>query len=215
MKKGYMFITSTGYDPEKGKHVKDPFLGDIPTFGACMPNIRKYVQPGDSIFVISGKVPKVPQYIMGGFEVAEKIHAMDAYQRFPEHRLYKRNDEQLAGNIITNARGEQHFLDSHNNWEKRLENYIVGKNLITLTTPEEIAKGRAGTLGILKELFGKDGRIPRDIIGRMCKLDEEQVEKLRMWLISLITVQKQVFLRVAAGQTPKPFNRQRVQLIFR
>jgi len=38
MKKGYMYITSTGYDPERGKSINDPYLGDVPTLGACMPN---------------------------------------------------------------------------------------------------------------------------------------------------------------------------------
>lgn len=215
MKKGYVYITSTGYDPEKGKHIKDPYLGDEPTFGACMPNIRKHVKPGDSIFVISGKVHNLQQFIIGGFEVAEKIHANDAFQRFPEHRLYKRDDEQLAGNIITNSLGEQHFLDSHKNFDKRLPNYIVGKNPIVLITPEEIAKGRKGTMGILKVLFGKDGRIPRDIIGRMSKLDEEQVERLRSWLLTLKSVEKQIVQRVAVGQVRNPINYIQAQPVLR
>lgn len=214
MKKGYVFITRTGYDPEKGKHVKDPYLGDQPTFGACMTNVRKYVEPGDSIFVISGKVRNYLQFIMGGFEVAEKIHATDAYQRFPEHRLRK-IDDQLAGNIITNSQGEQHFLDNHNNYDRRLENYIVGKNPIVLSTPEEIAKGRSGTLEMLKELFGKGGFIPHDIIGRMSKLDERQVERLRSWLLSLKTVEKQLVRRATIGQTPRPSNHIRVQSVVR
>lgn len=215
MKKGYIYITSTGYDPDKGKHVKDPHLGDQPTFGACMPNIRKHVQPGDNICVISGRVPQYRQYIMGVFEVCEKIHADEAYKRFPQHHLQKRNDGQLTGNIITNIQGEQHHFDTHKNFANRLANYIVGQNPIILTTSEEIARGRAKTLDFLKELFGKEGFFPRDIIGRMSKLDQEQVEKLRSWLLSLKTIEKQIVRKVAVGQTRKPSNHIRVQSVLR
>lgn len=45
MRKGYIFITKSGYDPGAGKHVKDPYLGDIPTIGACRPDLRKRVEP--------------------------------------------------------------------------------------------------------------------------------------------------------------------------
>ena len=78
--KGYIFITSSGYDPERGKHLKDPFLdGDVGSLGACMPNIRKRVQPGDHIFVVSGRIKEAPQYVVGGFEVQEKMHAAAAF----------------------------------------------------------------------------------------------------------------------------------------
>ncbi len=39
--KGYIYITSTGYDPEHGKSLKDPYLGDVPTLGGC-PRINVY-----------------------------------------------------------------------------------------------------------------------------------------------------------------------------
>lgn len=185
MRKGYMFIASSGYDPDKGKHIKDPSLGSTPTFGACMPNVRKQVQPGDSIFVISGKIYESLQYIIGGFDVTEKIHVNEAYRRFPEHHLLRRTDHELTGNIIVDKNGVQHFLDNHKNFDKRLENYIVGKNPIVLTDPTEIEKGREGTLEILKTLFNKDGKTPHNIVGRMRKLDEEQVKKLKEWLLSL------------------------------
>lgn len=38
---GKIFITRTGYDPQLGKHVKDPYLGPCPTLGACRPDVRK------------------------------------------------------------------------------------------------------------------------------------------------------------------------------
>src|SRR5262245_61125458 len=98
--KGYATLTSTGYDPQKGKHVKDPYLGDTPTFGACRPDIREQVVPGDYLAFISGKIPGESQYIFGLFEVQKKISALAAYEQFPQHRLRVREDGQLTGNII-------------------------------------------------------------------------------------------------------------------
>src|SRR5438270_6729803 len=97
---GKIFITRQGYDPQLGKHVKDPYLGPSPTLGACRPDIRKQLKVGDHIFVISGKVREVNQFVMGGFEIAAKVPAVEAYQRFPELRLRRLGDGQLTGNII-------------------------------------------------------------------------------------------------------------------
>src|SRR5260370_29038675 len=71
--KGKIFVTSSGYDPEKGKKVKDPYVGPNPSLGACRPDIREQLQKGDHIYVVSGKVPNVAQFVMGRFEIAEKI----------------------------------------------------------------------------------------------------------------------------------------------
>jgi hypothetical protein len=189
--KGYAFITSSGYDPEKGKLIKDPYLGDVPTLGACMPNIRRRVVPGDHIFVISGKIPGVPQYIVGGFEVAEKITALAAYRRFPELRLRRLDDGQLTGNIIVDARGNQHPLDTHSSFEERIQNYIVGRNPIALTAPHEIAQGREETLAVLRSVLRKNGPAPFNILGRGgSRLDYKQVLELRDWLLSLKSMYK-------------------------
>src|SRR5712671_5416447 len=102
---GKIFITSTGYDPQLGKHVKDPYLGDGPTLGACRPDVRKQLAKGDHIFVISGKIRSVNQYVMGGFEVAAKIDALTAYEYFPHLRLRALSDGQLTGNIIVGPDG--------------------------------------------------------------------------------------------------------------
>lgn len=214
MRKGFMFITSSGYDPDKGDHVKDPSLEKTPTFGACMPNVRKQAQPGDSIFVISGKVSGHSQYIIGGFDVAEKIHANEAFQRFPEHHLMRRTDGELTGNIIVDGTGQQHFLDNHDNFEKRLENYIVGKNPIVLSESAEIEKARQGTLEMLKTLFNKDGKMPRDIVGRMRKLDEEQVEKLKAWLKSLKTPETRVNRTIRLEKEARKVPQYRIQPIL-
>ena len=72
---GKIFITRSGYDPQRGKHVKDPYLEGEPSLGACRPDVRKQLKPGDYVFVISGKVKGADQFVMGGFEVDRKIHA--------------------------------------------------------------------------------------------------------------------------------------------
>lgn len=180
--KGKIFVTSTGYDPDKGKHVKDPYLGPRPTLGACRPDIREKLQIGDQIFTVSGKVPGVSQFVMGGFEIAEKISAIEAYERFPALRLSKRDDGQLTGNVIVNAEGKQHELDDHNKFERRIQNYVVGANRIVLATPAEIAEGRRLTLEILQDVFGKKGSSVRSIIGRCSNMNEKQAEKLRRLL---------------------------------
>jgi hypothetical protein len=184
---GYAYITSTGYDPGKGKLIKDPYLGDTPSLGACRPDIRRQVSLGDHIFVVSGKTSGLSQYVVGGFEVAEKIHATEAYRRFPEQRLHLTEDGQVSGNVIIDGRGQQHALDHHpeTRFEKRLENYVVGRNAIVMTTPEEIARAREDTIYVLRYLFGKGGGFPINIIGRCSKLDAYQVSELRKWLLSL------------------------------
>jgi len=53
---GKIFVTSSGGDPEKGTHVKDPYLGPNPSLGACRPDIREQLEIGDQIFVVSGKI---------------------------------------------------------------------------------------------------------------------------------------------------------------
>jgi hypothetical protein len=74
---GKIIITSSGYDPQLGKHVKDPYLGPNPSLGACRPGIRQRLTEGDHLFFISGKLRNVNQYVMGGFEVGEKKDRCD------------------------------------------------------------------------------------------------------------------------------------------
>ena len=185
---GKIFITSSGYDPQLGKHVKDPYLGPNASLGACRPDIRRQVKEGDHIFVISGKLPNVRQFVIGGFAVEKKIDAQQAYQMFPDQRLHLRDDGQLTGNIIVNANGAQHQLDTHDpaTFAKRAPNYIVGTNSIALVKPEEIALGREQTLDALREILKKNGGSPWEIVGHYgSQLTEEQVHQLRKWLLSL------------------------------
>lgn len=79
---GKIFITRSGYDPQLGRHVKDPYLGSKPSLGACRPDIRRKVDIGDYIFVVSGKLSNVSQYVMCGFEIVQKMDARDAYVIF-------------------------------------------------------------------------------------------------------------------------------------
>jgi hypothetical protein len=183
---GKIFITSSGYDPEFGRHVHDPYLGPRPTLGACRPDIRRQLKEGDHIFVISGKVQHVSQYVMAGFEIDSKVGAMDAYQMFPELRLRKRNDGQLTGNIIVDASGHQHKLDDHDAFDRRIENYIIGKNPLILSTLEEIAEGRRQTMEALCDILQARGDTPFEVVGRWGKkLTERQILQLREWLASL------------------------------
>jgi hypothetical protein len=183
---GKIFITRSGYDPELGRHVKDPYLGANPSLGACRPDIRKQLRPGDHIFTISGKVREAPQFVMVGFEIASKISANDAYKSLPARRLHLLKDGQLDGNIIVDSRGRQHRLDDHQTFDRRTDNYILGTNEVVLATPEEIARGRRETLEALQEILKVKGSAPIDIVGRWGKkLVEDQVLQLRRWLLSI------------------------------
>jgi len=179
---GKIFVTSSGYDPEKGKDVKDPYLGPNPSLGACRPDIREQLQKGDHVFVVSGKVRNVAQVVLGGFEILEKISAIEAYERFPEQRLVLGPDGQVSGNVIVTADGKQHELDHHNQFARRIQNYLVGTNPIALVTPEELEEGRRRTLEILREVFQKKGNSIREIIGRCRNLTDKQILKLRALL---------------------------------
>lgn len=178
--KGYIFITSSGTDPMAGNHLKDPTLDKVATFGACQPQIRKRLEREDYLFVVSGSMRShgLNQYIVGGLQVDEKVHAKEAYSRLPGQRLHHLEDGQISGNVICDANGKPHELDEHSSYSKRLENYIIGKNAIVLKSPEEVEKGREQTMNILRQLFHRDGRIPRDVIGRCSRMSADQIEEL-------------------------------------
>lgn len=183
---GKIFITRTGYDPQLGKHVKDPYLGPEPTLGACRPDLRQQLSEGDHIFVVSGKVRGADQFVMGGFEIKSKMSAFDAYAQFPQHRLRRQSDGQLTGNIIVNAHGEQHELDDHETFSSRIKNYVVGRNPVILETPWEVFHGREQTLDKLQDILGRRGESPFQVVGRWgTSLSELQVIQLRDWLTSI------------------------------
>lgn len=184
--KGYIYTMFKGADPNKGWKMTDPIFGRVPTLGACMPNIRRLVEKGDYIFTISGQVEGVSQYVVGGFEVDKKINALAAYKELPENRQKKMKDGSLQGNIIVNEKGTQSEVDYHTNFEKRVENYVIGKHPIVIESPQEVEIARAETIQMLAEVFkiSKQRKV-KDMIGRWRKLDGVQIEQLREWLIEI------------------------------
>ncbi|WP_029417167.1 hypothetical protein [Brevundimonas bacteroides] len=183
--KGYIYISSPNADPAKNRNLNDPMFRSPPTLGGCMPNIRRLVLPGDHVFVISGTTKGVQQYVVGGFQVSEKISALAAYDRFPENRLRRDNEGRLQGNVLVGADGQKHPLDTHSakNFASRVENYLVGINPVALETEAEVARGRSETLERLSSILERP-RANRviDIMGRWARLDDAQVEKTLDWL---------------------------------
>ncbi len=187
-KKGYIYITSRGTDPMAGRHLKDPSLEGNGFFGACQPQIRKQVNEDDFIFVVSGSLERrrnLPQYVVGGLKVGTKMPATEAHRLYPAQRLSQLPSGETTGSIICDAEGNPHPLDKHNNFSKRLANYVVGKEAIVLRTEEEVGRGREETMEVLQTIFHRKGRIPRDVIGRCSRMDEEQIKQLAYWLKSL------------------------------
>jgi hypothetical protein len=180
--KGYIYTMYAGADPGHGWVLNDPIFTPIPTLGACVPNIRRNVEKGDYIFAISGRVPGERQFVVGGFKVAEKIHALAAYERFPQYRVKESTAGLTLGNIIVDSDGSQSQLDHHLNFERRLDNYIVGADPKFLETNDQFDRAREGTLGVLGDVFGKHGNRVFDIVGRQRKMDAGQVQDLLGWL---------------------------------
>jgi hypothetical protein len=182
--KGYIYITGDRADPGLYNNLNDPLFEDIPTLGACMPNLREWVDPGDYLFVISGKAPGVQQYVIGGMRVAEKIDALAAHGRFPGNRLRIGEDGLLKGNVVVSPDGTKHPLDKHKleRFENRIQNFIVGADAVSLKSEREVALGREQSLRKLSEIFDRPGNRAFDIIGRQRKLDEDQINGLMEWL---------------------------------
>lgn len=180
--KGYIYTMYQGADPGQGWNMTDPIFGKTPTLGACMPNIRRAVEVDDYIFSISGRVKDVKQYIVGGFAVQEKINALAAYQKFPENRMAMDDNGILKGNIIIDANGKHLDIDYHSNFEKRIENYIIGKNPIVIEEEKQIETAREETLYFLNHLFGKKEDSVHKVASRWRKLDQSQVVDVIDWL---------------------------------
>jgi hypothetical protein len=181
--KGYIYTTSV--DPGNGVYLNDPIFEEVPTLGACMPNIRRMVEKGDYIFTVSGKTTGVGQYVIGGFEVDRKLHALAALDEFPENAVRKAPDGTKRGNIIVQADGTRNPIDNHSNFEKRLDNYIVGKNPIHILNKDQVEIARAETLPFLQSMFSKHGEFVFNVIGRGRKMNESQVRDMIMWLKSI------------------------------
>ena len=189
--KGYIYVAGRGADPALNNDLNDPIFGEVPTLGACMPNVRRVVQKGDHVFVVSGKTEGVQQYVVGGFEVDEKISALAAYDRFPQNRIERRPDGHLVGNIVVNADGSRSQLDEHNGdddqaFERRIHNYVVGTHPVAMTSAEEVQRSRDETMGRLAQVLQRppSNRII-DLLGRWRRLDESQVRELITWLAGI------------------------------
>lgn len=185
----YIFVSPRS-DPGKGLPLLDPILGSgiTPTMGTCRPDLRRYVRPGDHIFVVSGSLGKsVPQYVVGGIEVGEILESqIVAFERFPENRLVFDQDGRRHGNIIVTAQGEQHELDDHSKFDSRIKNYLVGSDQIVIESSREIAIARAGSVDLLAKIFDKPKAASvREIIGRARKLSDAQVDELRKALSAM------------------------------
>ncbi|MDQ2771323.1 MAG: hypothetical protein M3Y54_12580 [Bacteroidota bacterium] len=183
--KGYIYSMYKGADPGVGFTLTDPIFTGTPSLGACMPNIRRLVEKGDFIFAISGKVKNVQQYVVGGFEVDRKIDALTALSEVPENALRKEGDGSYRGNIIIDKEGNRHPDDYHTNYEKRLDNYIIGKNGLYIDSSNQIEMAREQTLPTLNELKGKEALSVFECIGRWSKLDSHEVRKLIKWMEEL------------------------------
>ena len=149
-----------------------------------MPNIRRLVVPGDHIFVVSGRVKSVQQYIVGGFCVAEKLDALAAYNRFPANRMRKEKDGSMTGNIIVLPDGSQNPVDYHDGFEQRVRNYVVGKDQVMISKPDAVEKARDQSVRLLSKMFGTEGNSIREVMGRWRKLDEVQIKRLRDWVVA-------------------------------
>lgn len=183
--KGYIYISGNGADPQANDTLNDPLFGKTPTLGACMPNIRRLVEPGDYVFVISGKTVGVQQYVVGGFRVVEKISALAALDRFPENKLSIDEEGKKRGNIIVMPDGSQSPDDTHDpdTFEDRIQNYLVGVDPVVLETPEEVDVGRNETLEKLASILGRPrGNRVIDVMGRWAKMDAAQVSDMLAWL---------------------------------
>lgn len=182
--KGYVYITGTGADPAARQNLHDPLFSNTPTLAACMPNIRRLVERGDYIFVISGKVPGIQQYVIGGMRVAEKISAIAAYKRFPENRLHIDEQGKLQGNIPIDSRGRKHPFDHHDaaTFADRVKNFIVGDNAVAIKTAKEVELARAQSLAKMSQILDRRGNRMIDVVSRWKRLNQDQVKETIDWL---------------------------------
>ncbi|MDP9024465.1 MAG: hypothetical protein M3N13_03690 [Candidatus Eremiobacteraeota bacterium] len=184
--KGYVYTMYEGADPGVGWELNDPIFRPVPTLGACMPNLRRNLVVGDSIFVVSGRVVGLQRYIVGGFRVGEKIDALAAFARFPYYRLQPREGGNVSGNIIVQEDGTQNPLDAHTNFLNRVDDYIVGTDARVIEDPAAVEEARVETIPFLNDLFDRNGDRVYDIIGRQRRLSANQIDAMNDWLDRLV-----------------------------
>lgn len=150
-----------------------------------MPNVRRWAAVGDWIFIVTGRIPEADQYLIGGLQVAEKIHALEAYERLPQNRLRRDPQGRVTGNIIVRPDGSHDPLDWHagSGFKERAENFIIGGDSLALTTAAEVEIGRRETLPLLAGIKRRsEARRVIDAIGRMSRLDALETRAVIKWL---------------------------------
>lgn len=180
----YIFV-SPGSDPGAGLALVDPMLNSSrPSMGTCRPDLRRMVKPGDHIFVISGSRGRsIPQYVIGGMQIDKKLEdQLEALRSHPENSL-RFNGRQREGNIIALPDGTQHPHDDHDKrdrekFERRIKNYILGKDPVVLESPREVEIGRDRSVNILSSIFNMPGHRMQQVVGRGRKLMNAQVDQL-------------------------------------
>lgn len=180
MSKGYIFASPRS-DPAAGRPLADPIFGRVTTMGMCRPDLRKLVKQGDYLFVLSGKIKGVSQYLIGGLEVDEKIDSIIALERFPENSLKVLPGGNKSGNLIITPTGDRSPLDHHSadSFEKRVKNFVVARDAIYLDSDQEAEIGRERTLDMLRRVFNAPkAKSVHEIIYRNRVLDEKQVKML-------------------------------------
>jgi hypothetical protein len=178
--KGYIFASPRS-DPAAGRPLADPMFGRVTTMGMCRPDLRKLVKAGDHLFVLSGKIKGVSQYLIGGLAVDEKIDSIIALDRFPENSLKILPDGNKRGNLIVTPSGGRSPLDHHSaeSFEKRVKNFIVAREAIYLNSDKEAELGRERTLDVLRHVFDDPkAKSVHEIVYRNRVLDEKQVKML-------------------------------------
>ena len=83
----------------------------------------------------------------------------------------------VRGNIIVTGNGQHHPLDDHDNFARRVENYIVGRKPVYLENPREYNAAREESLDVLSRIFKRRGRRIFDVIGRYRKMNSDQVKR--------------------------------------
>ena len=74
------------------------------------------------------------------------------------------------------------LFDYHDAFDRRISDFLVGDDPVTLESEAEIDRGRTETLDKLQELFQRTGDRVFDVIGRFRRLDERQIAELLGWL---------------------------------
>lgn len=180
MNKGYIFV-SPGSDPGIGRPLADPIFARTTTMGMCRPDLRRQVRKGDSLFVLSGKLEGVQQYLIGGLSVGAQLDALAALAQFPDNGLKELKDGTKSGNIIVTAAGERSPLDHHSakSFKQRIKNFIVAEKAVYLQAEKEIELGRQRTLDILRNVFDKPkAESVHKLIYRGRVLNEKQIAML-------------------------------------